>query len=394
MTFGTSATRGAAATMTRMRPERWLELAGFLTWVVSGVPTLLAIRAGELRGPAAALWGAAFVAFGLAFAVMCSDRGASWKTRPRRLLLLTVQSTSALIMVGIGFDALPAATLVVVAGQLRWVFASRAAAAWVAAQSVALFVIGLRYVDLPESLGIAGAFAGFQVFALATAALAFSERQAREALARANAELQATHALMAENSRVAERLRISRDLHDALGHHLTALSLQLDVASRLADGKAAAHVLQAHAITRLLLGDVRDVVSRMRESSGVDLGQALRTLVDAPGTLQIHLDVPDGFGIDDPAQAHALLRCVQEIITNAARHAHARNLWIRIESTAEGVALHARDDGRGAAELTPGNGLTGMRERFQEFAGRVDFTAAAGRGFEVHGFLPRPQAAS
>ena len=376
-----------------MRPERWLEIAGFGTWLVSGLPTLMAVAAGELTGAAAALWAVAFGAFGASFTFMCADRAGRWKSRAARVLLLLVQSMAALTMVALGSDALPASTLVVVAGQLRWVFASRAAALWVAAQTIALFVVGLRYVGTAEALGIAGAFGGFQVFALATASLAFSERQAREALARANAELHATHALMAENSRVAERLRISRDLHDTLGHHLTALSLQLDVASRLAGAKAAEHVLQAHAIARLLLGDVRDVVSRMRGTSRFDLSEALRTLARVPGALQIHLSLPDRLDVEEPAQAHALLRCVQEIITNTARHADARNLWIALESRADGIALHARDDGRAAGPVTPGHGLTGMRERFEEFSGRVEFSAAGG-GFEVRGFMPRPQAVS
>ena len=79
---------------------------------------------------------------------------------------------------------------------------------------------------------------------------------------------------------------------------------------------------------------------------------------------------------------------MQEVVTNAARHAGASNLWIRIERTADGIALHARDDGRGSAAVTWGNGLTGMRERFEEHAGRVEIVSAAGRGFEVHGFMP------
>jgi signal transduction histidine kinase len=220
--------------------------------------------------------------------------------------------------------------------------------------------------------------------------LARSEREARQDLARANAELVATQSLLAENSRIAERLRISRDLHDTLGHHLTALSLQLDVASRLSSGQAAEHVREAHAITRLLLGDVRSVVSEMRETSRLNMADAIRALAAGGGALQIHFDLPGALEIDDPDQAHALLRCVQEIITNASRHGGAENLWIRIERRADGIDLHARDDGRGAAHVTWGNGLKGMRERFEEFSGRIEVTAAAGRGFEVHGFIPRP----
>ena len=224
---------------------------------------------------------------------------------------------------------------------------------------------------------------------IATATLALRERAAREELTRANAELIATRSLLAENSRVAERLRISRDLHDTLGHHLTALSLQLEVASRLASGPAADRVHEAHAITRLLLSDVRDVVSRLRESSRFDLAEAIRTLAGSAATLDVHLDVPDEVAVDDPLQAHAILRCVQEIITNTSRHAAARNLWIAIERRDDGIALTARDDGRGADVVAWGNGLRGMRERFEECSGRMELSSAAGRGFEVRAFLPR-----
>jgi signal transduction histidine kinase len=222
--------------------------------------------------------------------------------------------------------------------------------------------------------------------------LAWSESRAREDLARTNAELTATRELLAENSRVAERLRISRDLHDTLGHHLTALSLQLEVASRLTEGPAGERVREAHAITRLLLSDVRDVVGRLRGSSRVDLAQAVRALVSAGGPLNIHIDMPARLDLDDSTQAHALLRCVQEIITNTARHAGAQNLWIQVEQRPEGVDLRARDDGRGVAQVTCGNGLRGMRERFEEYAGRVEFRSSDGGGFEVHGFMPRPEA--
>jgi signal transduction histidine kinase len=236
--------------------------------------------------------------------------------------------------------------------------------------------------------------AGFQMFASLTTALMLREASARAALARANAELLATRALLAESSRAGERLRIARDLHDTLGHHLTALSLQLDVASRLATGDAAGHVGRAHAVTRLLLAEVRSVVGEIRDRGAVDVAQAIRALATGRTALDIHVDVPDRLTLDDGAQAQSLMRCVQEIITNTARHANARHLWIALEETAHGVELRAHDDGQGAAAIACGNGLTGMRERFAEYSGRVEFTARAGGGFEVRGFMPTPRIAS
>jgi signal transduction histidine kinase len=107
----------------------------------------------------------------------------------------------------------------------------------------------------------------------------------------------------------------------------------------------------------------------------------------------IHLDVPESLAVDDAARADALIRCVQEIITNASRHSQARNLWIRLAVRADGIALDAHDDGRGAASIDYGHGLTGMRERFEAHAGQVEFSWGEGTGFRVHGFLPLPAGA-
>jgi signal transduction histidine kinase len=372
-----------------MRIDRWLIIAGFGTWLVSALPTTLRIAEGRLSRGAVAIFVVAFVAFGVAFALMCLERPGPWRARTVRAALLAIQTVTGLTMILSGNDLFPAATLVVVAGQLDE-FSPRAAALWVALQTIVLGIVMLDRIGAAFAIATAGAFGGFQVFALATASLTTRERRARDDLARANGELLATRALLVESSRVAERLRISRDLHDTLGHHLTALSLQLDVAARLTDGKAADHVQRAHAITRLLLSDVRDVVSQLRVGSRFDIASALRALTTGSGTFAVHLDVPDVLEIDRAAHADALLKCVQEIITNTTRHADARNLWIRVESNADRITLHARDDGGGAPAFAIGHGLTGMRERFEDCGGSVEFHGGDGRGFEVHGFMPRP----
>jgi signal transduction histidine kinase len=75
-------------------------------------------------------------------------------------------------------------------------------------------------------------------------------------------------------------------------------------------------------------------------------------------------------------------------VTNAVKHSGASNLWLRITRDAGTTTLQARDDGRGAPTAVFGNGLTGMRERVQALAGRIDIATSAGRGFCLTVVLP------
>jgi signal transduction histidine kinase len=368
--------------------ERWLTVAGFVTWLVSGLPTLLRITNGHMSPGNLLVWAIAFPLFGIAFGLIWLERRGIWQRTSVRRGLLGAQACAGLAMTATAPDVFPAGTLVVVAAQLDEV-PPRVAIAWMLVQTLALGLLALKFFSVVLAIMMGGAFGGFQLFAFVTASLASRERLARQELTRAHTELLSTRALLAENSRNEERLRISRDLHDTLGHHLTALSLQLDVASRLTDGKAADHVRQAHAITRLLLSDVRDVVSELRSSARVDLAQAIRGLTAGSSALTIHLDMPEVVEIEEGSRADALLKCVQEIITNATRHAHARNLSITVTPDADGIALFARDDGRGATTIAPGNGLTGMRERCETLGGRIAFRSSEGQGFHVVAFMPR-----
>jgi len=112
-------------------------------------------------------------------------------------------------------------------------------------------------------------------------------------------------------------------------------------------------------------------------------------LVEGVPGLDIHLELPPRFRVDDPRRAQVLLRCAQEIITNTVRHAAARNLWLRFECRGDReMIVHARDDGRGATQLVTGNGLTGMRERLAEFGGRLEITPGTNRGFALDASLP------
>jgi signal transduction histidine kinase len=234
-----------------------------------------------------------------------------------------------------------------------------------------------------QGLGFAG---GYVVASQHRSAEAL-ERSHRE-LARVNAELLATQQLLAESSRLAERLHISRELHDTVGHHLTVLSLDLELAARRVGDAGAEPVREAQAVAKLLLADVRDMVSTLRHHGPLDLQRALRTIVAGTGEPRIHLALPEDLELTDPSQAHAVFRCVQEAITNAVRHAGARNLWIDVGCDAERLEVLVRDDGRGAARPSPGNGLTGMRERFEDAGGGLEIASSPGQGFRLRAWLP------
>jgi signal transduction histidine kinase len=249
----------------------------------------------------------------------------------------------------------------------------------------------VRWLDmsLPEALMQSLLYAGFSGFVFVTSLVARQQAQAREEQRRLNSELRATRALLAESARVNERTRISRELHDLLGHHLTALSLNLEVAGHLAQGKAQEHVNQAHTLAKLLLSDVREAVSRLRHDDAIDMAATLLPLADNVPGLEIVMEMPSPFLLDDPERAHVLLRCTQEIITNTVRHAHAQHLRLCYHLDGCTVLLQARDDGRGS-DPSPvvGNGLRGIRERLAAYGGKVDIVTGAGSGFAVDIRLP------
>lgn len=366
-----------------------LRFAGFLTWFLTGLP--LSIRLvqapGLLEQPRYWLWLACFFLFGVTFGL---TRWSVDSSRERRIqvISLAIQAITALVMIVLVCTGKEGALLVIVAAQLGWSMSLRRALVWVAAQAVLMW--GILAVGWPprETLSLMATYVGFQVLALFSCFLAASEASARADLARANSELRATGELLANTSRLAERERISRELHDTLGHHLTALSLNLEAASHLAADNALAQIQRAQSVTKLLLSDVRGVVSALRGEDPIGLAHALKTLAASVPAPQIHLRIAEDLAINDPTRAHTVLRCVQEIITNAIRHAAAGNLWIELVRTDSGIAIRARDDGRGAKDVQPGHGLAGMRERLEQVGGTLEIETQPAKGFRIDAWMP------
>ncbi len=237
--------------------------ATLATWSVVGLAgsVALARRPEQLADPVWALRIGLYVLWAVAAAGATLGELA-WGDR-RRTGVLALMGASALALLGTAPTS-PALTLVFpVSGIAPFILRPRHAIAFVGIMIVGVaMVYGSAMPPVPATISTLCTLGGL-IFGLGAGHLAVSERRARAELARVNAELQATLVLLADSVREGERARISRELHDALGHHLTAMSVNLEVASHLARGKVAEHVTRAHDLARLLLADVREAVSAM-----------------------------------------------------------------------------------------------------------------------------------
>jgi len=380
----------------KLSHTRVLRLAGLFTWAIVSLPLIYSQYALDEEAvpgrPGEELWlFALYMAFGGCYFWLTrrlnSGGHAHWYDR----LLLLVLTICALAVSFLNGSGLGSILMMVAAGVIPWLLPVRLGVFWLLVSQLTVLPVYLMLgFSLFEALMQSLLYGGFSMFIFVTSLVARQQTQAREEQRRLNAELRATRLLLAESARVNERTRISRELHDLLGHHLTALSLNLEVAGHITEGRAQDHVRQAHTLAKLLLTDVREAVSQLRESGAIDLAAALRPLAERVPSLHIHLDMDDPLSVEDPERAHVLLRCTQEIITNAVRHAGARNLWIKVGRERERIVIDAHDDGIGGEveRILPGNGLRGMRERLAQHGGDLDVSAPRGGGFRLRLWLP------
>ncbi len=239
-----------------------------------------------------------------------------------------------------------------------------------------------QFVSLATSMAFVVAFSS--AIARQGDARRESERLATE-LAAANVRLAANADATAHLAAERERNRIAREIHDTVGHHLTAAHVQLLAARAVLDhdpARAGVALDRASNLTRNALEEVRRAVIVMRNEPGSPLPDRLARLLEevAVASLRGELTVIGAPRRLPMSVEVALYRAAQEAITNVYRHARASRIEITVTYAPEGrVALHIRDDGVDdeLARPAPGIGLELMGERMRELGGELAIERSA-----------------
>jgi signal transduction histidine kinase len=223
-----------------------------------------------------------------------------------------------------------------------------------------------------------------------------NEQQARTGLAEANQKLRAYADQVEQMATIQERNRLAREIHDGLGHYLTAINIQIKAARAFVDQDPAqtkAALDNAQNLSQEALADVRRSISELRSdpSTSGPLADRLRTLLEETQAAGIQTDLKvEGTAAPlSPQVDFTLYRAAQEGLTNVRKHANASRAGLHLCYTERTLRLVVSDNGMGSQQTGGGFGLTGLQERVQLLGGTLQVETAPGQGFSLTVELPR-----
>lgn len=223
-----------------------------------------------------------------------------------------------------------------------------------------------------------------------------TEKEKKDTLYR---ELLDTHKKLKEYTEEVRRLsiieeknRIARDIHDNLGHNMTALIMQLQMSEHYMNQKnqsKSKELLEKSIQTaKDSLTGIREVVETLRGKDIIYFPQKpLRKLIDEfsekTKTL-IDLNVRGEVATNDDLNT-AIYHILQESLTNAVRHGNATKIFVEIDYSDNAIEFSIRDNGKGAKSINEGYGLKGIRERVENLGGKIEFKSS--NGFSIKGVI-------
>ncbi|MCG7537540.1 histidine kinase [Pseudoalteromonas sp. OOF1S-7] len=228
-----------------------------------------------------------------------------------------------------------------------------------------------------------GLFASFHLFSYVVSHRMRQERAAKEQAQLANSQLLATQSLLGQSVSRQERLHLARELHDDVGHQLTSLIVNLDVARRTAQEPLKSQLQQSYTLARETLEKIRTLVSDKRAEQPLDLEAVLAELIHHVPRIEISLAFYPHPVLQSLSHTHCILRVCQESITNTLKHSNATRLSIEFCPNDEAdFKMKIIDNGSPAKQNEPGNGLLGLQERVRELKGDFAWQSSS-EGFVV-----------
>jgi signal transduction histidine kinase len=199
-----------------------------------------------------------------------------------------------------------------------------------------------------------------------------------------------------------ERVRIARELHDVIAHHISVMGIQAAAARRIFDHRredALAALTAIETASRQAIGELHQLVGLLRRSDKTDepdvapqpgLAQLPALIAEIrEASLHVELIIEGEQRALPPSVELSAYRIIQEALTNTLKHAGAAHAWVRLRYTSTGVELEVLDDGTGPPPIPRpgGNGLVGMRERVALHGGHLETGARPNGGFRVYATL-------
>lgn len=222
-------------------------------------------------------------------------------------------------------------------------------------------------------------------------------RVSEEALKRANHELEAYYETIEEVVRLRERTRISRDIHDSVGHTLATSLIQLQaIEHRLKEKNES----EAQVISRLVdfvrsaLESTRSIVHDMLDESKenkhfqVDIQDMIQGFSNRTGK-KVSFVVSDGFQPICKRVSDSLYRVIQESLTNTLKHSNAQEISIVLSDSEREIFLVIKDNGKGKNHFVQGFGMNQMKKRVAELNGHINFFIDEVDGLKTELVIPK-----
>ncbi|NLY76872.1 MAG: sensor histidine kinase [Tissierellia bacterium] len=231
---------------------------------------------------------------------------------------------------------------------------------------------------------------------LAAEKLYYKLRDSEDKLKKANMDLETYAESIKELTAMRERNRISREIHDSVGHSLSTIIIQLGAIEKMAkkDGNAAAGM--AENLREFAKAGLEEIRMAIRELKPVEMEKYEPIIAIENLTKQFSkhtgVDVKLGFSKDKQAltshESTVVYRIVQEFLSNSIRHGKASKVNIFMNFNEDQLIITLRDNGIGTDELKKGMGLTNIWERVEELGGQAQYSTEKGKGFLLRVVLP------